>query len=100
MTYLITYDLNFFDLDKAENGNYYRIDNAINALAVSRQFTSHPLGSVWVIRSDIPSAAEVYRRLDHVFDDSDHVIVAEITGNVFSYLEQRQREAFRTVTGI
>lgn len=79
MTYLISYDLN------NPGKNYSELYDAIKA--ASNGTWCRPLESVYIINSSL-SAQSVYSKLAQYLDSTDGVLVVEIKGQSYWYLDK------------
>ena len=79
MNYLVSYDLN------KPGKDYSGVHKAIES--ASAGVWCKPLESVYVIRSSLTAQA-IYNKICPFLDTSDRILVIEVTGNSYWYLEK------------
>lgn len=89
MVYLITYDINTVIKD------YNELYEAIKGISNDYQ---HPLESVWLVNTNI-DRVQVYNLIRPHMDSRDYLLIAEIKGGYYGWLNKKVWEWLKSKLG-
>lgn len=87
MVYFITYDLN-------KSGKDY--DGLYQAIKDSSVYWCHYWDSSWLIKSNLETADDVFKKLNPHLDNDDRCLVVEVKNNKQGWLTQEQWDTINT----